>query len=89
LPQTERIEFKTTLQKGNRIQIPKLIQTKFQPNQPINVTIHLYNSSGTWQKFYAKTDKQGRIFIPKLTINLLSKGQDLTGHIFEITLTPA
>jgi hypothetical protein len=47
MPLTEKITFKTTLQKGNRIQVPKLIrwQFKLEPTQTLKVGVIAQN---TW-----------------------------------------
>ena len=92
MPLTQRVTFQTVLEKGNRIQIPKIIQDQFKmtPSQVIQVSV---TTKGyfTWQTFYAKTDKQGRITIPKLTLTILSQNRNpnLAGNLVQITLQPA
>jgi hypothetical protein len=44
-----------------------------------------------WESFYSKMSKDGRILIPKLTLELLrseSQKPDLAGYVIEVTLEP-
>lgn len=88
---TESVRFKTLIQKGNRIQVPKLVrwQHKMEPTQILTVGLYIINGWGKWENFYTKISKDGRIYIPKLTIQLL-KGEkpDLNGYLIEVTLEP-
>jgi hypothetical protein len=93
MPLTEKVSFETMFEKGNKLQIPKLIvwQFKIDQNQVLKVTIspkHLYSVR---KSFYAKTDKQGRITIPKITRTLMAKKENpnLEGYIFGVWLEPA
>ena len=95
MPLTEPVNFKTMLQKGNRIQLPKLVRWRFklEPNQVLKVTLTATNVFGAWETFYARMDKSGRITIPKLTLELLQskthEKQSLTGAVMEVRLEPA
>ncbi|MGA3112105.1 MAG: hypothetical protein ABSE15_08765, partial [Candidatus Bathyarchaeia archaeon] len=62
MPLTERINFKTKLQKGNRIQVPQLIRWQFkaETNQLLNVGINDLETQSGWQFFYTKMLKDGR-----------------------------
>ena len=64
MPLTEKITFKSVLQKGNRIQVPQLIrwQFKLQPDQILKVS---EAERAGYEPFYAKMGKDGRIYIPK------------------------
>ena len=91
MPLTERINFKTKLQKGNRIQVPQLIRWQFkaETNQLLNVGINDLETQSGWQFFYTKMLKDGRIVVPLLTISLLQIDESpITGHILEVTLEP-
>ncbi len=92
MPLTQEIPFKTAIQQGNRLQIPKAIrwQFKLEPEQLLKVGIKVLNQGTGWQFFYAKMEKDGRLNVPKLAIALL-KGEkdDLVGHILEVTLEPS
>ena len=95
MPLTERVKFKTVLQKGNRVQLPKLVRWKYklEPDQVLKVTVTAANIFGGWETFYARMDKSGRITIPKLTLKLLQdrtrEKQSLTGAVMEVRLEPA
>jgi hypothetical protein len=89
---TEKVPFKTVLQKGNRIQVPKLIrwQFKMETDQVLKVGVY---PIGTWvsrQHFYAKMGKDGRVLIPKLVLALLlGEKPNLEGYVMDIWLEPA
>jgi hypothetical protein len=90
-PLTEKVNFKSMLQRGNRIQVPELIrcQFKIETNQTLNVGVNDLNTQSGWQFFYAKMQKDGRILIPLLIIKLLKEDEsDITGHILEATIEP-
>jgi bifunctional DNA-binding transcriptional regulator/antitoxin component of YhaV-PrlF toxin-antitoxin module len=92
MPLTQKVTFTAMLQRGKRVQIPKLIrwQFKMEPNQVLKVGVNAINVWTGWQFFYAKMGKDGRILIPKLTLALLrSENPNLIGYIMEITLEPA
>ena len=92
MPLTQKGTFKTMLQRGNRVQVPKLIrwQFKMETTQVLKVGISAINLWTGWQFFYAKMGKDGRILIPKLTLALLqAEKPNLTGNAMEITLEPA
>jgi hypothetical protein len=92
MPLTQKVTFTAMLQRGKRVQIPKLIrwQFKMEPNQVLKVGVNAINVWTGWQFFYAKMGKDGRILIPKLTLALLrSENPNLIGYVMEITLEPA
>ncbi len=91
MPINEKVSFKTMLQKGNRIQIPELIrgQFKVETNQMLNIGVNDQTTQSSWQFFYAKMKKDGRILIPLLIIKLLQENESkITGHILEVTIEP-
>ena len=88
---TRKVTFKGTLQKGERIQIPKLIITEFklEPSQLLKVNFSIPNRFKGWQSFYAKMEKAGRIYIQKATLSLWEDERaSLPGCIVEVTLEP-
>ena len=95
MPLTERVDFKATLQKGNRVQLPKLVRWRFklETSQVLKVTVTAINVFGSWETFYGKMDKSGRITIPKLALKQLQNRrrdlQSLTGAVLEVRLEPA
>jgi bifunctional DNA-binding transcriptional regulator/antitoxin component of YhaV-PrlF toxin-antitoxin module len=93
MPLARSVSFKAMLQKGNRVQVPKLVRWKhkLEPSQVLEVAVAT-NSVYGWEKFYARMDKSGRITIPKLALKLLEEKadkQDLAGTILEVVLKPA
>jgi len=92
MPLTKKVNFNTLLEKGNRLQIPKLIQWQFKMEQThvLRVGVSPKGLFVGWHYFYAKMDKQGRILIPKLTLAMLTDKETprLSGYIFEVSLEP-
>jgi len=94
VPLTERVEFKAALQKGNRVQLPKLVRWRFklETDQTLKVSVTAVNVFGGWETFYARMDKSGRITIPKLTLRQLGSRRpdvNLTGAIMMLRLEPS
>jgi len=95
LPLTEAVEFKTILQKGNRVQLPKFVRWRFklETSQILKVTVTAVNVFGSWETFYGKMDKSGRMTIPKLALKQIQNRrrelQSLTGTIMEVRIEPA
>jgi hypothetical protein len=95
LPLTKPVRFKTLLQKGNRVQVPKLVRWKFKMEtaQVLEVTVSVSAKSWDSESFYARIGKDGRITVPWLVLDLLKKradeGDSLTGHVLEVKIAPA
>jgi bifunctional DNA-binding transcriptional regulator/antitoxin component of YhaV-PrlF toxin-antitoxin module len=94
MPLTEKVEFRAVLQRGNRVQIPRLIrwQFKLEPDQVLYVTVDVQEDSPGEQDFYARMTRDGRLTIPKVTLKVLQEesGKDsLVGYVFMIALKPA
>jgi hypothetical protein len=92
LPLTEKVVFKTKLQKGNRVQVPRLIrwQFKLETDQVLKINVKPVNTWISGQSFYAKMGKDGRVLIPKLTIELLlGEKPNPEDHVLEVWLEPA
>jgi hypothetical protein len=61
-----------------------------ETDQILKVGVIAHNVWIGWQFFYAKSGKDGRILIPKLTLALLrSEKPDLAGYVIEVTFEPA
>ena len=91
-PLTEPVNFKAVLQRGNRVQLPKLVRWRFklELDQILKVTITATNIFGAWETFYARMGRDGRITLPKLSRELLQdREQSLTGYAIEVVLEPA
>jgi DNA-binding transcriptional regulator/RsmH inhibitor MraZ len=92
MPLTQKVSFKTMLQKGNRVQVPRVVrwQFKMDSTQVLKVSVTAVNVWSGWQTFYAQMDKSGRITIPKLTRELLrGKEKSLVGYVMHVMLEPA
>ena len=93
MPLTIKVSFETVLEKGKRVQIPKLIrwQFKMEQNQVLRVRVSPRHLWGRSECFYARMDKQGRILIPRLTLALMANKENpnLEGYVFDVSLEPA
>ena len=95
MPLTESATFKTKMQRHNRITVPKLLRwrCKIEPTQLLKVTVKPLSpqSFGEEEEFLAKMAADGRLTIPKLVMEILREKEekDLTGCIFEVTISPA
>ena len=95
MPLTERVDFKTRLQRGNRVQLPKLVRWRYklESDQVLKVTVTVAGAWGGFETFYGKMDKSGRLTIPRLTLQLLlarMRGESsLAGAVMELRLAPA
>ena len=89
---TEKVSFKTVLQRGNRLQVPRLVRWRFKMDseQVLKVSVAAVDLWTGWHSFYARMGRDGRITIPKLTRELLrGKKRNLAGYILDVTLEPA
>jgi hypothetical protein len=95
MPLTWKVSFKTVLQKGNRVQLPKLVRWKYklEPDQVLKVTVTAATIFCGYETYYARMDKSGRITITELMLKLLQgrtrEKQSLTGAVMEVCLEPA
>ena len=94
MPLNEQATFKTKLQRHNRLTVPKLLRWRYkiEPTQLLKVTLKpLSPESYSEEEFLAKMAADGRLTVPKLTMEILQKQEekDLTGSIFEVTINPA
>ena len=95
MPLTGLVEFKAVLEKGYRVQVPRLIrwQFKLETSQVLCVTVKRAELFVNEEQFYGKMRSDGRITIPKLARNMLEESmpenQSLLGTILEVQLEPA
>ncbi len=88
---TERVSFKTRLQRGNRVQVPKYVRWhyKLEPTQILQVTVKILGAWQLPQSFLSRISKDGRIVIPKLTIAIFKDGKpNLEYNVAEVWLDP-
>ena len=73
MPLTEKVMFTTPFQKAGQVQVPKLIRWRFklESNQALKVGVNFLELHKGWQFFYGKMCKDGRITVPKLTLQLV------------------
>ena len=91
LPLTERVSFKTRLQIGNRVQVPKYFRWhyKLETNQILEVSIKFHNNFHFAEIFLSRISKDGRIVIPKLAITILKNHKpNLDKHVAQVMLDP-
>jgi bifunctional DNA-binding transcriptional regulator/antitoxin component of YhaV-PrlF toxin-antitoxin module len=91
LPLTEKVKFKTRIQKGGRLQINKHVRWRFklESNQQLAVWINVPSIWGATDTFLCRMTKDGRIVIPKLIMACLKKDKpNLEGYIVDVTLEP-
>jgi bifunctional DNA-binding transcriptional regulator/antitoxin component of YhaV-PrlF toxin-antitoxin module len=94
MPLTESITFKTKLQRHNRIVVPRHCRWRYkmEPSELLKVSVEPFNSeSYQEEEFLAKMTSDGRLTIPKLTMEVLKQREEknLTGCILEVTISPA
>jgi len=95
VPLTERVEFKTVLQKGNRVQVPKLIRWKYklESTQALKVSVAMVGKLGSWESFLGRVDKSGRTTFSRLMQLQLLRGapraRSLVGDVVLVRLEPA
>ena len=91
MPLTEPVTFKTRLQIGNRVQVPKYVRWhyKLETNQILEVSIRFHNNFHFAEIFLSRISKDGRIVIPKLTITIFKDGKpNLDYNVAEVWLAP-
>jgi bifunctional DNA-binding transcriptional regulator/antitoxin component of YhaV-PrlF toxin-antitoxin module len=87
----EEVSFKTRLEGGGRVQVPKSVRAgfKLESSQLLRVVVHPVNLHLGYEDFYGRIDKSGRITVPKLTLKMLEEeNQSLTGAVMEVTIEP-
>jgi hypothetical protein len=90
LPLAGKVCFKTRLQQGNRLQVPKLVRWQFKMDnqQVLKINVSALSVWRSNQTFYGKMGKDGRITVPKLQLELMqgSRETSLVGYVIEVTL---
>jgi len=94
MPLTESITFKTKLQRHNRIVVPRHCRWRYkmEPGELLKVSVEPYDSeSYQEEEFLAKMTSDGRLTIPKLTMEILKQREEknLAGTILEVTISSA
>jgi bifunctional DNA-binding transcriptional regulator/antitoxin component of YhaV-PrlF toxin-antitoxin module len=94
MPLTESVTFKTKLQRHNRIVVPMLFRWRFkmERGELLKANVRVFSSENYEEEtFLAKTTSDGRLTIPKLTMEILTQREEknITGVILEVTTSPA
>lgn len=94
MPLNVYISFKVKVQAGNRFQVPRLIRVmrNLEPEQVLNVSVRFGEGIAGREEFLGRMTRDGRITIPRLTVDALCKDyglQSLVGEIFDIGIEPA
>jgi hypothetical protein len=91
LPLTEKVSFKTRLERANRLQISKCIRMRYklEPKQYLKVTVDFSGVWGSPQTFQTRIRKDGKIAVPKLNLELVNcRKIELNGNVVNVTLEP-
>jgi hypothetical protein len=92
LPLSESVTFKAVLQKGGKVQVPRLLRWRYrmESDQVLRVEVRCAEFFGS-ERFVGRMRKDGRLTIPKLTLKLLRGDEEgnLEGYVLEVTLEPA
>jgi hypothetical protein len=92
LPLSESVTFKAVLQKGGKVQVPRLLRWRYrmESDQVLRVEVRSAEFFGN-ERFVGRMRKDGRLTIPKLTLKLLRGDEEgnLEGYVLEVTLEPA
>ncbi len=91
MPLTQKVTFKTKLQRGGRLQINRYVRWRFklESDQYLAVRINIPDVWGSNESFLSRMTKDGRIVVPKLTMAcLMSRKGNVDGHLTEVTLEP-
>ena len=92
MPLTGKVTFSVQLKGRSTLLIPKLIRWRFrmENNQVLKIGVNFSEAHRGWQFFYAKMHKDGRITVPKLTLQLTGiDAAGLVGQLVEVMVEPA
>ena len=92
LPLTETVSFQAMLQRGNRLQIPRVVRWRFklESDQVLKVTVQCRGAWPIGEHFYATMSKDGRIVVPKLILSVVAHFKpSLEGYTFQVILEPS
>ena len=92
IPLTQKEKFKTKLQRGNRVQVPRVVRWRFklESDQVLKVTVSCPDAWPMGEHFFARMSKDGRIVVPKLVLAVLAHFKpSLEGYVFQVILEPS
>jgi hypothetical protein len=89
----EIVRFQSRLQRGNRLQVPRMAKWLFnlESYQILRANVSLLGVRGVAsQNFFQDEQKDGRIVIPKQTLDLLRQDRsNIEGYMMEVSLEPS
>jgi len=91
MPLTQKVSFKTVLQRGNRVQVSKLIRWQFKmgTKQVLKVAVNGCQRVERRIKLLRKKGQRRTHNLPKLNANCCrGRKQNLTRYVMEVTLEP-
>ena len=92
MPLSDSVTFKAVLERGGRVQVPRLLRWRYkmEPDQVLTVQVSCAEFFGS-ERFVGRMRKDGRLTIPRLTLKLLKGDEEgrLEGYVLEATLEPA
>jgi len=92
MPLTEKVSFQAMLQRGNRLQVPRIVRWRFklESDQVLKVTVSCPDAWPMGEHFFARMSKDGRIVVPKLILTTLAHFKpNLEGYAFHVILEPS
>ena len=95
MPLTDAVSFKAVLERRGRFQVPRMVrwQFKLESSQVLLVNVRPVGSFVAEEEFFGNMRRDGRITIPKVTLDLLARsleeGESLAGAILKVRLKPA
>jgi len=92
LPLTEKVSFKTIVQRGNRLQINRHIRWRYklESNRYLSVRVDIPAFWGASESFICRITKDGRMVIPQLVVTCLIERakKEIEGYLVQVTLEP-
>ncbi len=89
----EKVVFNAVLQRGNRLQVPRLVRWRYklETYQILKVSMHARGLFGAnSESFLVRMSRDGRIRVPKLIVAILKCDKPLLVHyVFQVTLEPS
>lgn len=92
MPLTDRVCFKTRLQRGYRLQVNKYVRWRYklESNQYLAVRVDIPAVWGASESFICRITKDGRIVISQLVVACLIERakKQIEGYLVLVTLEP-
>ena len=94
VPLTEAVGFKVRLEGCGKFMVPKQVRWRFklESSQVLKVRLHPLEVRFWSEEFYGRMDKNGRVAVPKVMLELMEKeleGRSLKGAVLDVLIEPA